>query len=65
MDSAGSVVLVNLLFSFLDLASRLGDRSTDGLLLKMMYGEKTRDAMTATRVSAGRRQRGLQRASQW
>ena len=54
MEGAGSVVMVNLLIAFVEIAGRLDDRSSDGLLLKLMYGERARDAITAARVGAGR-----------
>ncbi|EFN52359.1 hypothetical protein CHLNCDRAFT_138774 [Chlorella variabilis] len=49
MEGAGSVVMVNLLIAFVEIAGRLDDRSSDGLLLKLMYGERARDAITAAR----------------
>ncbi|PRW32967.1 hypothetical protein C2E21_8152 [Chlorella sorokiniana] len=45
----GSVVVMNLIFACFDLAVRLEDRASDGLALKLLYGERGRDALTATR----------------
>lgn len=50
MDSMSSVVIFNLIFAFVELASCLDDRGSDHFLLKLMYGERTRDAMLANRV---------------
>lgn len=41
---------MNLIFACFDLAVRLEDRASDGLALKLLYGERGRDAITATRV---------------
>jgi hypothetical protein len=50
MDGMASVVIVNIIFGLVDLSGRLNDRDTDGLLLRIVYGERVRDAMTAARV---------------
>ncbi len=50
LDSVGSVIVMNLIFACFDLAVRLEDRASDGLALKLLYGERGRDALTATRV---------------
>lgn len=49
----GSVVVMNFIFAAFELAARLGDRASDGLALKLLYGERARDALTATRVRCG------------
>lgn len=41
---------MNLIFACFSLANRLEDRASDGMALKMLYGERGRDALTATRV---------------
>lgn len=43
---------MNLIFACFDLASKLNDRASDGLLLKLMFGERGRDVITASRVGA-------------
>ena len=43
--------MMNLIFSCFSLASRLGDRACDGIALKLLYGERARDALTALLVS--------------
>lgn len=49
---------MNLIFACFDLAARLGDRASDGLALKLLYGERGRDTITATRVRANGRREG-------
>jgi hypothetical protein len=46
----GNVIIMNLIFACFSLASRLGDRASDGLALKLLYGDRARDALTALRV---------------
>ncbi|KAI3430420.1 hypothetical protein D9Q98_005015 [Chlorella vulgaris] len=55
MDSMSSVVIFNLIFAFVELASCLDDRGSDHFLLKLMYGERTRDAMLANRLTDDQR----------
>ncbi|KAL4422698.1 hypothetical protein ABPG75_008895 [Micractinium tetrahymenae] len=55
LDNVGSVVIMNLIFACFDLASKLGDRASDGLLLKLLFGERGRDVITASRDSDDRR----------
>lgn len=50
LDGVGSVIIMNLIFACFSLANRLEDRASDGMALKMLYGERGRDAVTATRV---------------
>ncbi|PSC73068.1 sodium:proline symporter [Micractinium conductrix] len=49
LDSVGSVLVMNLIFACFDLAGKLSDRASDSLLLKLLYGERGRDALTALR----------------
>ena len=50
LDNVGNVIIMNLIFPCFSLASRLGDRASDGLALKLLYGDRARDALTALRV---------------
>lgn len=49
LDNVGNVIIMNLIFACFSLASRLGDRASDGLALKLLYGDRARDALTALR----------------
>ena len=53
LNNVGSILIMNLVFACFDLAGRIGDRASDGLVLMLMYGDRARDALTSLRVSPG------------
>ena len=45
LDNVGSVFLINLMQSALQLAARLSDRASDDLWMAWLYGDRGADAM--------------------
>jgi hypothetical protein len=50
LDSVGSVVVLNFMFASFHIADVLDSRGSDSWWLSLMYGERAKDAMQATKV---------------
>lgn len=50
LDSVGSVVVLNFMFACFNIAGELDNRGSDAWWLSLIYGERAKDAMQATKV---------------
>lgn len=50
LENVGSVVILNFMFACFHIAGMLNDRGGDHWWLSLLYGERAKDAMQATRV---------------
>jgi hypothetical protein len=48
LSGAGSVGLLNVMLALMGVISRLGSRSVGGIVLTLMYGSRTAEAIQAT-----------------
>ena len=50
LDSVGSVVVLNFMFACFEIAGAMADRGVDAWWLSLLYGERAKDAIQASRV---------------